>query len=354
MPVWGGASLPAGTPRPIVERLSREIVEVLRMPEVSERLIAMGQLPIGNTPEEFAENYRRDFPRWEALIMASGAKVECSRLRIHVILRAQPEESAFLKFKKQILRFAQDDNQTMLSAEQNRTLTHVCAGTPMGELLRRYWQPFAAVSELETSAIKPVRIMGEDLVVYRDLSGTYGLVARHCKHRAADLAYGYVEKCGLRCHYHGWVYDQNGQCIEPPFEEKFDPQGRLKKRIRTTAYPVEAKAGPICAYLGSQPAPLLPDWEPFSWKNGFVQIVFSDVPCNWLQAQENSIDPVHFEWMHENWSLRLKGGTGAYAPTHLKIGFDEFEHGFVYKRVREGADEADPLWTTGRVCLWPY
>src|SRR5439155_1751902 len=76
MPVWGGAYLPAGTPRPIVERLSREIVAVLRMPEVSERLIAMGQLPIGNTPEEFAENYRRDFPRWEALIKASGAKVE--------------------------------------------------------------------------------------------------------------------------------------------------------------------------------------------------------------------------------------------------------------------------------------
>src|SRR6266849_938863 len=76
MPVWGGAYLPAGTPKPIVERLSREIGLVLRMPEVSERLIAMGQLPIGNTPEEFAENYRRDFPRWEALIKASGAKVE--------------------------------------------------------------------------------------------------------------------------------------------------------------------------------------------------------------------------------------------------------------------------------------
>ena len=76
MPVWGGAYLPAGTPKPIVERLSREIVEVLRTPEVSDKLIAMGQLPIGNTPAEFAENYRRDFPRWEALIKASGAKVE--------------------------------------------------------------------------------------------------------------------------------------------------------------------------------------------------------------------------------------------------------------------------------------
>jgi tripartite-type tricarboxylate transporter receptor subunit TctC len=76
MPVWGGAYLPAGTPRPIVERLSREIVEVLHTPEVSDKLIAMGQVPIGNTPEEFAESYRRDFPRWEALIKASGARLE--------------------------------------------------------------------------------------------------------------------------------------------------------------------------------------------------------------------------------------------------------------------------------------
>ncbi|TMH80308.1 MAG: Rieske 2Fe-2S domain-containing protein, partial [Betaproteobacteria bacterium] len=208
----------------------------------------------------------------------------------------------------------------MLSAEKNRTLTQVGAGTPMGELLRRYWHPVAALSEFEKNPIKPVRIMGEDLVVYRDLSGTYGLIARHCRHRGADLAYGYVERCGLRCHYHGWVYDEKGQCIAQPFEEKFDSQGRLKKRIRTAAYPVREKAGLLWTYLGPQPAPLLPDWEPFSWKNGFVQIVFAEVPCNWLQAQENSIDPVHFEWMHENWSLRLKGGAGPYAPAHLKIG----------------------------------
>jgi 5,5'-dehydrodivanillate O-demethylase len=241
----------------------------------------------------------------------------------------------------------------MLSAEKNKTLTQVGAGTPMGDLLRRYWQPVAAVSDLETNAIKPVRIMGEDLVVYKDLSGTHGLIARHCRHRAADLAYGYVERCGLRCHYHGWVYDEGGRCIAQPFEEKFDPQGRLKKRIRTTAYPVQAKAGLLWAYLGPQPAPLLPEWEPYSWKNGFVQIVFAHVPCNWLQAQENSIDPVHFEWMHENWRTRLEGRTGPYAAAHLKIGFDEFDFGFVYKRVREGSDESDPLWTTGRVCLWP-
>jgi 5,5'-dehydrodivanillate O-demethylase len=223
----------------------------------------------------------------------------------------------------------------------------------MGELLRRYWHPVAALSDLDQHPIKPVRIMGEDLVVYRDLSGTCGLIARACKHRSADLAYGYVERCGLRCHYHGWTYDEKGSCIAQPFEEKFDREERLKKRIRTTAYPVQAKAGLLWAYLGPQPAPLLPDWDIFSWKNGFVQIVFAEVPCNWLQAQENSIDPVHFEWMHDNWTARMEGRPGPYAPTHLKLGFDEFDYGFVYKRVREGADESDPLWTVGRVCLWP-
>ncbi len=90
----------------------------------------------------------------------------------------------------------------------------------------------------------------------------------------------------------------------------------FRDKVRITAYPVEAKAGLVWAYLGPQPAPLVPNYEPFLWKNGFVQIVFADVPCNWLQCQENSIDPVHFEWMHRNWSVRLKGKTGPYAPRH--------------------------------------
>ncbi|OGA65638.1 MAG: phthalate 4,5-dioxygenase [Betaproteobacteria bacterium RIFCSPLOWO2_12_FULL_68_20] len=241
----------------------------------------------------------------------------------------------------------------MLSAEKNRVLTRVGAGTPMGELLRRYWQPIGAVSEFDAEPIKPIRLMGEDLVLYRDLSGTFGLVDRRCRHRSADLAYGYVEKHGLRCLYHGWTYDESGRCIEQPFEQQFDPKGRLKARIRTTAYPVQAKAGLLWVYLGPQPAPLLPDWEPYSWENGFRQIVFADVPCNWLQCQENSIDPVHFEWAHSNWSIRQQGKTGPYSPAHRKLAFDEFDYGFVYKRVREDTDEEHPLWTTGRVCLWP-
>jgi len=240
----------------------------------------------------------------------------------------------------------------MLSADKNRLLTQASAGTRMGDLLRRYWHPVAGIDELERSAIKPLRLMGEDLVLFKDRSGHYGLVDRRCAHRGADLAYGYVEDGGIRCNYHGWQYDANGRCIHQPFEEVADPQARLKCKVRLKAYPVEAKAGLLWAYLGPQPAPLLPDWEAFNWRNGFVQVVFAEVPCNWLQAQENSIDPVHFEWMHANWGRRLSGIDGV-APRHLKLAFEEFEFGLLYKRVSEDTDEQHPLWTIGRVCLWP-
>jgi 5,5'-dehydrodivanillate O-demethylase len=242
----------------------------------------------------------------------------------------------------------------MLDESTNRLLTQTGAGTPMGELLRRYWMPIAAESEFDhRNPVKPVRLLGEDLTLYRDLDGTYGLVDRHCPHRRADMSYGFVEQCGLRCNYHGWLFDESGKCTEQPFEDAAAPEARFKNKVRIKAYPVEAKAGLIWAYLGPAPAPLVPNWEPFTWANGFVQIVFAEIPCNWFQCQENSIDPVHFEWMHMNWSVRLQDQLGPYSPRHLKLAFEEFDYGFVYRRIREGMSESDPMWAVGRVCLWP-
>ena len=241
----------------------------------------------------------------------------------------------------------------MLNSSKNELLTRVGAGTPMGELLRRYWMPIGAVSEFEQRSIKAVRLLGEDLTLYKDLSGTFGLVDRHCPHRRADMSYGFVEACGIRCNYHGWLFDQDGKCTEQPYEDVATPDARFKDKVRIKAYSVETRAGLIWAYLGPEPAPLVPNWEPFTWKNGFVQIVFADVPCNWLQCQENSIDPLHFEWMHMNWSVRLDDRLGPYSPRHLKLPFEEFDYGFVYRRIREGMQESDPMWTVGRVCLWP-
>jgi len=242
----------------------------------------------------------------------------------------------------------------VLKAEENKTLMEVGPGTPMGELLRRYWTPFAAVGEMDERSTKAVRLFGEDLVLYKDQGGTYGLVDRHCPHRRADMSYGFVEACGLRCNYHGWLFDETGQCIQQPFEEIARPEARYKDRVQIKAYKVKPLAGLLWAYMGPDPAPELPVWEPFTWRNGFVQIVMTEIPCNWFQCQENSIDPVHFEWLHTNWGRVLRGEVGGpKPPTHLRIAFDEFEYGFTYRRILEGQSETDELWTVGRVCLWP-
>lgn len=241
----------------------------------------------------------------------------------------------------------------MLTPEQNDRLVRVGPGTPMGNLLRRYWMPIAGVSEFDTSRTQPIRLMGEDLVLYKDLSGHFGLVQRQCPHRRADLSFGMVESQGLRCSYHGWQFNHHGDCMHQPFEDTAHPERQAKARIKLTAYPVQAKGGMLWAYMGPQPAPLLPDWEAFSWDNGFTQVVLSEVPCNWFQCQENSIDPVHFEWMHENWGNRQRTGEVRFGATHLKLDFKEFEFGFTYHRVKQDTSEDDQAWTVGRVCLWP-
>ena len=242
----------------------------------------------------------------------------------------------------------------MLSTEENKRLTSVGEGTPMGELLRRYWMPIAGMSSFdETSPVKPIRLFGEDLVLYKDKNGTFGLVDRKCPHRRADLSYGFVEECGLRCNYHGWLFDADGACLEQPYEDTAAPELNFKEKIKIKSYPVKTQAGMVWAYMGPLPAPELPNYEPFNWSNGFVQVVTANIPCNWLQCQENSIDPVHFEWMHMNWGRRLLSPDSEHGPKHTRVSFDEFDHGFVYRRQREDLPEDTNLWTVGRVCLWP-
>jgi 5,5'-dehydrodivanillate O-demethylase len=105
----------------------------------------------------------------------------------------------------------------------------------------------------------------------------------------------------------GWKFDERGQCLEQPYEDIANPNPKGREGCAAVAYPVRELAGLLWAYMGPQPAPELPVWEPFTFANGFREIVLAEVPCNWFQCQENSIDPVHFEWMHDNWSARLRG-----------------------------------------------
>ncbi|MFO0751009.1 MAG: Rieske 2Fe-2S domain-containing protein [Myxococcota bacterium] len=248
----------------------------------------------------------------------------------------------------------------MLSDDESRALTRVGAGTPMGELLRRYWWPIAAVSELDgpdgraassaLGALKPVRLLGEDLVLYRDGGGTLGLLERRCPHRGASLGLGMVEARGLRCSYHGWRFDERGACVEQPFEDVARPGSSFRGKVRARAYRTGVAGGLVWAYLGPEPAPCLWDWQRFH-DRGWKVITLARLPVNWLQCQENAIDPLHFEWLHGNFDRRRHGRPGA-APTHVALAFDEFEHGFVYRRELAGQGPTEQ-WHIGRVCLWP-
>ena len=249
----------------------------------------------------------------------------------------------------------------MLSIQENELLTRVGPGTPMGELMRRYWHPIAAVDELDNSPFRTreIRLMGEDLVLYRDRSGRLGLIESRCAHRRVNLAYGVVEEDGIRCQYHGWKYDSTGACVEQPFEETVRPDGRFKEKCGLKGYRVEELCGLIFAYLGPEPAPLLPRWAPLVWDNAVRDICITELPCNWLQCQENSLDPVHTEWLHRYFGTYakqlIKGGAPDFSrgQHHIKIGFDVFEHGIIKRRVSLPYDENHDEWKVGHPILFP-
>ncbi len=186
----------------------------------------------------------------------------------------------------------------MLTAEQNERLTRVGPGTPMGELMRRYWHPIAASVELDAdNPTKEVRLLGEDLVLYRDASGTVGLIEPSCAHRKANLSYGIPEENGIRCAYHGWIFNETGQCVDQPSE----PEGsKFKEKVRIKAYKAQELGGAIFAYMGPEPAPLLPRVDVLVWP-GVRRTQSIMIPCNWLQCHENSLDPLHFQWLHRYW-----------------------------------------------------
>ncbi|MBI67763.1 MAG: (2Fe-2S)-binding protein [Chloroflexi bacterium] len=245
----------------------------------------------------------------------------------------------------------------MLSTEINEKLTQVGKGTPMGELMRQYWHPIGAAVDLQEKPTKPVRILGEDLVLYKDGSGKIGLIERYCPHRRVDLSYGIPEQSGLRCMYHGWQFNEYGQCIEQPFEETVRPDGRFKEKVQIASYPVEELGGLLWAYLGPSPAPLLPRWDLFVWDGVLKDIGTTILPCNWLQCMENSLDPVHLEWLHVYWgNYQLKdAGFDRELPTtvHTKIKFDQFEHGIIKRRTYTNTTEDDPEWTIGHPIIFP-
>lgn len=203
----------------------------------------------------------------------------------------------------------------MLSTEQNKRLTHVGPGTPCGELMRRYWIPVAPYAQLLENPVRRVRILGENLILYRANGGKLGLIGDRCLHRGVELEYGIPDDCGLRCPYHGWLFDETGACIERPMESS--PRAEIHQRLK--GYPVCELGGLVFAYMGPSPAPDLPRWDMFVWPNAIRQIAVMVLDCNWLQCQENTGDPTHSAWAHGHafeYALKKQGRLNERASSH--------------------------------------
>jgi 5,5'-dehydrodivanillate O-demethylase oxygenase subunit len=241
----------------------------------------------------------------------------------------------------------------MLTAEQNELLTRIGPSTPMGNLLRRYWQPIAAASELDDRWTKKVRLLGEDLILFRDRQGRRGLIAEQCPHRRASFLHGIPTEDGIRCPYHGWEFDREGKCLNQPNEPD---NCTFRDKMATDAYPVEELGGVLFAYLGPQPAPLLPRFDGFIAEGAIRMMGRALLPINWLQIMENSVDPIHTEWLHGHhyeFQKEQEGVKVAISARHEKIDFREFEFGITKHRLLAGHSEDSDDWRIGHPIVFP-
>jgi 5,5'-dehydrodivanillate O-demethylase len=233
-----------------------------------------------------------------------------------------------------------------LSREENEMLTCVGPGTPAGELLRRYWYPIAVAKELtEEKPTKFVRVLGEDMVLFRDKQGRVGLLADRCSHRGASLLYGRVEERGIACAYHGWLYDVEGNCVECPAEPA---DSKFHLTVTHKAYPVQKFIGLYWTYMGPKSAPFIPKYDVWARKDGRRKIVvYPLLDANWFQAMENSVDPAHLQILHQDTAMRARKAvstTRGFIDDIEKTEFYEVAYGIMKRRsYKKGVVDEHPL-----------
>jgi phenylpropionate dioxygenase-like ring-hydroxylating dioxygenase large terminal subunit len=225
----------------------------------------------------------------------------------------------------------------MLKQEDNERLVRVGPGKPAGELFRRYWQPALLAHELADPDGAPVRVrlLGEDLVAFRDTNGRIGLVEAFCPHRRAPLYFGRNEDCGLRCVYHGWKFDVEGRCVDVPSEPE---DSTLADKVRITAYPTAERGGIVWAYMGPRDKmPEPPDYEWLRAPETHRHVSKTFESCNYLQALEGGLDTSHSSFLHNN---RLGDKSDfRQRDTAPRIDVEKTDYGYYYVSTRKaGAD----------------
>jgi phthalate 4,5-dioxygenase len=221
----------------------------------------------------------------------------------------------------------------MLSPADNERLTRIGPGTPMGKLFRRYWNPACLSEEVAESDGAPlrVRLLGEDLIAFRDSNGTVGLVSAFCPHRRAPMFFARNEECGLRCVYHGWKFDHTGACVDMPSEP---PDSLFKTKVTIDAYPTWEGGGMVWTYMGPpelQPPP--PDHELVRTSPAHRDISKSYEECNYLQALEGGVDPTHASIMH-NMNIGDRSFLNNYDALVADLNLERTDYGFTYSGIR--------------------
>jgi 5,5'-dehydrodivanillate O-demethylase len=199
-----------------------------------------------------------------------------------------------------------------MTPEENEMLTRVGPETPGGKMLRRYWWPVWFSQELTKKPV-PVRLLGEDFILFRDGTGRVGLLDIACPHRQASLALGRVEERGIRCCYHGWLLNADGRCLEMPAEP---PASRLHEEVRQRRGLIQEAGGLIFAYIGPEPAPLLPRYDLLFREDCDRQVWAKEDQCNWAQRAENGVDPYHSMSLHASVypSMAMKRPDATWTP----------------------------------------
>jgi nitrite reductase/ring-hydroxylating ferredoxin subunit len=221
----------------------------------------------------------------------------------------------------------------MLKPEENELVTRVGPGTPMGNTLRRYWMPALLSSELPQPDSDPIRVrlLGEDLIAFRDTHGSVGLIQNNCPHRGASLFFGRNEEAGLRCVYHGWKFDLTGQCVDMPNEPA---ESDFRTKVRAVAYPTAEKAGLVWTYMGPpESQPVVPDMEWTRAPEGHTWVSKTFENCNYLQAMEGGLDTSHSSFLHRDLSREGLANPRA-RSTAPKLEVLNTDYGYMYASIR--------------------